>query len=154
MIDVIVGAKYALGVNTYFHASGVGSLKLLLLLFYLGVNSADGSTPIRAALSYGFVYDENGKSHRVRDLKEWSCTCAFCSQYSSSELVRMFKEDYTSRVLHNNCLWDLIIDRMIEAYEEGVLEEFIYKFLKDSKLLLKVYEYARRMKRKYLKESS
>lgn len=37
MIDVIVGAKHALGYNVPFHASGVGSLRLLGILHYLGV---------------------------------------------------------------------------------------------------------------------
>ncbi len=150
IIDVVVGAKHVLGFEAPFHASGIGSLKLLAILYYLGVTSADGSTPIRAALSYGFVYDEKGRSYRVRDLKKWSCRCEFCSQYSGSELIKMFKEDYRSRVLHNSYLWDLVLSEMVEASREGKLEKFISNLIGDSRIMVKVYDYAREMKRKCL----
>ncbi|RLE54949.1 MAG: hypothetical protein DRJ40_09370 [Thermoprotei archaeon] len=56
----------------------------------------------------------------------------------------MFQESYVARVLHNSYLWDLVIEEMVVASREGRLEEFIEQRLRDSKLLLKVFDYAKR----------
>jgi len=147
MIEVVVAAKVAGGEDVPFHASGVGSLRLLPLVFYAGATSADGSTPIRAALSYGVVYNERGVGVRVSALREWSCSCPFCSQYKPSELIEMFRRDYRARVLHNSSLWDVRIREMVEASEEGRLEDFIKSYA--SKPLLRALEAARRLRRRH-----
>jgi len=147
IVEVIVAAKVAGGWEVPFHASGVSSLRLLPLIYYAGATSADGSTPIRAALSYGVVFNERGVGVRVSSLKEWNCKCPFCSQYKPSELITMFRENYRARVLHNSHLWDSRIRRIVEAAQENRLEEFIASYA--SRPILRALDRARRLKKEH-----
>ena len=148
IVEVIIAARAVCGTDIKFHASGVGSLKLLALIFYAGATSADGSTPIRAALANRIVYDLKGKAFRVDEISTWSCECSFCTNREPQELISLFKESYEARVLHNSVVWDEFIKRMREAYKRGTYESFLKNLIK-SKVYLRAYEHAKRLLRKF-----
>ena len=147
IVEVIVAARVACGSDIKFHASGVGSLRLLALVFYVGATSADGSTPIRAALANRTVYDLRGKAFKVDEIKTWSCECGFCEGRKPRELIDLFKKSYSARVLHNSIVWDEFIRRIIEVYNEGTYEDFLESLMK-SRTYLKAYRYAKELLRK------
>ncbi len=152
LIDVVVAMRSAIEPKDYVHVSGVGSLKLIPILYYLGVNSCDGSTPIRAALSMGIVYDVEGNQYRVRELNEWRCDCPVCSRYDPRSAAELLKRDYSARVLHNSYIWDKVIERVEIANRESMLEKFLESYLSRSRLLFKVFLYAKHVKSKYLEK--
>ncbi len=149
IVEVIIAARAACGYKVPFHASGVGSLRLLALVYYAGATSADGSTPIRAALALRTIYDLSGKGYRVDRLREWHCSCSFCKNYSPKELASLMRNNYKARVLHNSEIWNSFISRMIKAYEEGRFEEFLHKVLAGSKAHMRAYLHAKSLLKKY-----
>jgi len=148
IVEVIIASKAVGGEKVEFHASGIGSLKLLALIYYIGATSADGSTPIRAALANRTVYNLEGRGFRVDELKSWYCDCSFCREKKPEEILKLFKKSYSVRVVHNSTVWNEFIERMTRAREEGVYEEFLSKVLK-GRIYPRILRYARDLLKKF-----
>jgi len=145
MCDVIASARSIIG-DAPFHCSGVSSLNLIPIIYYLGATSCDGSTPVISGTAYGSVYLESGRSMKVSDIKAWSCKCFVCKD--EKNIISLLKKSPEHRVRHNIQMWFRVIRGMVRAKHEGELVEFIGERVKKtkSKILNQCWEYAKTLK--------
>ncbi len=143
VFEIVIGARSVLG-DKPFHLSGTASPYLMPIFCYLGVSSIDGSTPVTSALGRGTVYDKFFRGHKVREIKEWSCDCSFCSQFSEKEVIKNFNEDNVGRMLHNLELWKKNVKEIQECHDRTELRQLIENRIEEtgSKYLKRQWERA------------
>ena len=123
IFEITIGARSVLD-NQPFHLSGLSSLYLLPIIAYLGATSIDGSTPVTSALARGTVYTPTGKGLKISDLKDWNCSCAFCSSFSG-DIIKEFAENRLARVQHNLAIWQEKVKRINNCKDKSELAEMI-----------------------------
>ncbi len=145
MCDVIASARSIIG-DAPFHCSGVSSLKLIPIIYYLGATSCDGSTPVVNAAAYGTVFNLLGKSVKASDIKEWTCQCCVCRD--ENNIIKKLKKSIEYRIRHNIQMWFMTIRGMVRAKHEDELIEFIGDRVNKtrSNILNQCWEYAKTVK--------
>jgi len=121
LFEIALGIREVINDKSQLHYSGVASYYLIPILAYLGVSSFDGSTPVTSALAYGTIFNENGYSQSVNNLKEndkkrekffntsKNCECDVCNGKKVRDIVEIFAKNRKSRVIHNLANWRNLI---------------------------------------------
>ena len=145
MCDVVASARSIIG-DAPFHCSGVSSLKLIPIIYYLGATSCDGSTPVLSATAYGSVIDELGESISASKLTAWGCQCHVCKE--EKDIISKLQKSPEYRVRHNIQMWFRTIRGMVRAKQEDNLVEFLGERVRKSKsrVVNQCWEYAKTLK--------
>ncbi|HUY00446.1 MAG TPA: hypothetical protein VMV49_12880 [Candidatus Deferrimicrobium sp.] len=151
IFELTIGARSVLE-DLPFHLSGLSSLYLLPIIAYLGATSVDGSTPVSSALARGTIYTPTGKGLKVRDLKEWKCTCEFCRTYEGN-IIEEFNANRLARVKHNLAIWQEKVKAIQGCKNREELAQTIENEINqlDSKYYRKTWDQAFELERKILK---
>ncbi|MHA1263946.1 MAG: hypothetical protein ACTSRS_01815 [Candidatus Helarchaeota archaeon] len=123
IFELIIGARLTLG-DKKFHLSGLSSFYLLPIVAYLGATSVDGSTPVTSALARGTVYLPDGRGAKVSNLKNWNCSCEFCSSFKG-DLLHEFNTNRIARVYHNLALYNARVTAIQSCHDRQELAEYI-----------------------------
>ena len=151
IFELTIGARSVLE-DAPFHISGLSSLYLLPIIAYLGCTSVDGSTPITSALARGTVYTSDGKGMKIRDLKDWNCSCEFCANFEGN-VVEEFNENRLARVQHNIAIFQEKVNIIKSCKDKRELAEIIKNEVSQtaSKYYQQRWEQALELEQKFLK---
>jgi hypothetical protein len=151
IFELTIGARSVLE-DLPFHLSGLSSLYLLPIIAYLGATSVDGSTPVSSALARGTVYTPTGKGMKVRDLKEWDCTCEFCRTFEGN-IIEEFNVNRLARVQHNLAIWQAKVKAIQGCKSKRELAESIENEIiqLDSKYYRRTWDQALELEQEILK---
>lgn len=134
--------------NSFIHVFGLGSPKLMPLMFYIGVDSTDAKTwlwkGVRHMIFYhGSVYVTKKGTKSWTPLykgKNYECECPVCREYGFEGLVG--EKAWKRRALHNAWQCQREIEIIRKKIEENKYEDFVEKRFRGTPLF-SLFKYAK-----------
>ncbi|MBC7092270.1 MAG: tRNA-guanine transglycosylase [Nitrososphaeria archaeon] len=117
--------------NAFLHVFGLGSPRLVPLLFYLGVDSVDAKTWLWKAVRH-MIY-HNGQIVCIKndsyswtpyfDGRDFECNCPVCSKYGFEGLKG--ERNWRNRAIHNAWKYQQEMKEIRKSIRDGWMEEYI-----------------------------
>jgi tRNA-guanine family transglycosylase len=140
IVDTIWAVRKRIG-DAPLHVFGLGGPSYIPLLVYLGVDTFDSSSYLRAGSKrVYFVPGQGSVDFQDIDKCTWlPCVCPVCSAYPCNEV----REDRRLIALHNLWMITYEIRKLKIAIRENSLEPYLEQRLKPNPLIYGAYRYAK-----------
>lgn len=140
VVDIIWAIRKRIG-NTPLHVFGLGGPSYIPLLVYLGVDTFDSSSYLRAGSKRVYFAPGQGSVdfHDIGSRTWLPCVCPVCSVHSCNEV----RADRRLIALHNLWMIAYEIRKLKIAIHENTLEPYLEQRLKPNPLIYGTYRYAK-----------
>lgn len=124
LVDVIASAKKGLGPAIPSHLFGAGHPMILPLAVAMGCDLFDSASYIKFATDGRYM--TRTRTHHLRELETFPCSCPVCSKYGPPDLLSMPADERTGNLArHNLSVLRNVLDDIRNSISEGTLWEMV-----------------------------
>jgi len=147
LIDIVYAVRKRIG-DAPLHVFGLGGPSYIPLLTYLGVDSFDSSSYLKAGSRRVFFLPAQGSVDfcDIGNQKWLPCVCPVCSQHTTYQV----REQRKLIALHNLWMITYELRRLKVAIQENQIEDYLEWRFQSNPLIYGAYRYARLKKRGFV----